>query len=65
MQPAINATAWRKSNYSNSSANCVEIAVGVEVVGVRDSKDPGGPSLVVPARRWADFLAAVGESPAV
>ncbi|MFR9731324.1 DUF397 domain-containing protein [Saccharopolyspora sp. MS10] len=54
--------SWRKSSRSASSANCVEIAVGAEVVGVRDSKDPGGPVVAVSRQRWFDFLAALGES---
>ncbi|MEU6132767.1 DUF397 domain-containing protein [Saccharopolyspora sp. NPDC047091] len=53
---------WRKSSYSNSTANCVEVALGGSIVGVRDSKDPGGPELAVSRGRWVDFLAAVGDS---
>jgi len=30
-------------------ANCVEVALGGPAMGVRDSKDPGGPALAVPA----------------
>ncbi|MFJ6773595.1 DUF397 domain-containing protein [Kitasatospora sp. NPDC091257] len=35
------------------------------LVPVRDSKDPGGPSLVFPAASWEAFVAAVqdGEFP--
>ncbi|MFI0407317.1 DUF397 domain-containing protein [Actinomadura sp. 3N508] len=39
---------WRKSSRSSELGdNCVELAGLVEGVGVRDSKDPGGPKLVV------------------
>jgi hypothetical protein len=56
----INAQ-WRKSSYSGASAgDCVEVADGlVDVVPVRDSKDPQGPALVFPAAAWAAFLAEV------
>ncbi|WP_344925277.1 DUF397 domain-containing protein [Saccharopolyspora gregorii] len=53
---------WRKSSRSISAANCVEVALASGSVGVRDSKSPETGVLVVPARRWADFLAAVGDS---
>ncbi|WP_258347708.1 DUF397 domain-containing protein [Saccharopolyspora gregorii] len=53
---------WQKSTRSASTANCVEVALGGPIVGVRDSKDPGGPVLAVSGERWADFLAAVGDS---
>lgn len=51
--------AWRKSSYSSDQYNCVEVAVGGPVIGVRDSKDPHGPVLTVPACRFSAFLQAV------
>jgi hypothetical protein len=39
---------WRKSSYSGPDTNCVEIHR--DLVGVRDSKNPGGPALCVDAR---------------
>lgn len=53
----LRGAAWFKSSYSGSSGgDCVEIAVlpGLRV-GVRDSKRPGGPALVVTACGWGDF----------
>jgi hypothetical protein len=48
---------WRKSSYSNSSANCVEVATGGGKVGVRDSKqDARGPVLETTAAGWSEFL---------
>lgn len=53
------AEPWCKSSYSSDQANCVEVSRGSEVVGVRDSKDPGGGFLVVSAQRWRAFISAV------
>ncbi|GAA1976127.1 DUF397 domain-containing protein [Amycolatopsis minnesotensis] len=47
---------WRKSSYSNSSANCVEVAFVAAAVGVRDSKAPTSPALVLPALAWQGFV---------
>ncbi|MFI8516929.1 DUF397 domain-containing protein [Streptomyces sp. NPDC085481] len=53
--------AWRKSSYSNGEGgNCVEVLDDVPgVVPVRDSKNPAGPALVVPATAWADFVSGL------
>ena len=51
---------WRKSTYSNSFSNCVEVADG-DPVRVRDSKDPDGPVLVYDAAAWAAFTAILKE----
>jgi hypothetical protein len=62
----FSCVGWRKSSYSNSSANCVEVAVaapgtGISAtasVGVRDSKQHGeGPVLEFPADVWHRFIA--------
>jgi hypothetical protein len=41
--------AWRKSSYSSSNGGaCLELADLGATVGIRDSKDPDGPKLIVP-----------------
>jgi hypothetical protein len=38
---------WRKSSYSNSQGNCVEVsALGDGSVAMRNSRDPQGPALL-------------------
>ncbi|MFV2179276.1 DUF397 domain-containing protein [Actinomadura sp. LOL_011] len=50
---------WRRSSYSSSGENCVEVADVRDHVGVRDSKDPGGGVLVLGADGWRALLHAV------
>ncbi len=48
-------SAWRKSTYSNGNVNCVEVALGVERVAIRDSKNASGPMLIFPVAGWDAF----------
>lgn len=51
---------WRKSSFSGGQGNCVEVAANRPgVVAIRDSKNPGGPVLVVPRSEWAAFVRGV------
>ncbi|MFI7095442.1 DUF397 domain-containing protein [Streptomyces lydicus] len=53
-------SAWFKSSYSNDTGgSCVEVADLTSHVGIRDSKDKSGPSLVVPAAAWSSFVGLV------
>ncbi|GAA4417123.1 DUF397 domain-containing protein [Actinokineospora soli] len=45
-------TAWRKSSRSNGNQACVAIALSGAKVGIRDTKNPDGPVLVLPAPAW-------------
>jgi hypothetical protein len=53
--------AWRKaSQSSNGHASCVEVTGSVPgVIGVRDSKDPGGPALEFGPAEWAEFTNSI------
>ena len=56
---------WRKSTYSGAnSGNCVEVATAARTVAVRDSKDPSGPRLAVPAASWSAFTIRVQDDQA-
>lgn len=50
-------TRWRKSSYSGGSTEgeCVEVAVAVDQVGVRDTKDRPGGQLTLPRTSWDAF----------
>jgi hypothetical protein len=49
---------WRKSSYSGgSNGACLEVRDDVPgLVPVRDSKNPTGPALHVPAGAWSAFV---------
>ncbi|MCW5251588.1 DUF397 domain-containing protein [Streptomyces sp. SHP 1-2] len=55
------SVTWGRSSYSSANGGeCVEVADGLPgVVPVRDSKDPGGAVLLVPAYAWTHFLASL------
>jgi hypothetical protein len=47
---------WRTSSYSGSNGgNCIQVAAATGVIAVRDSKDPGGPVLMLGPRDWQRF----------
>jgi hypothetical protein len=54
----MGSLTWIKSSYSSGSGdNCVEVAALPEgAVGVRDSKDTGGPVLGFTADAWGTFV---------
>ncbi|MFI8437128.1 DUF397 domain-containing protein [Streptomyces sp. NPDC079020] len=54
------AGAWFKSSYSSGAeGNCVEVADLYGQVGIRDSKQAQGPSLVVPSSAFSAFITTV------
>ncbi|MFJ9848759.1 DUF397 domain-containing protein [Streptomyces sp. NPDC101150] len=57
----VSSATWRKSSYSNGEgAECIEVSDSLPgLVPVRDSKDPHGPVLVIPADGWSAFVSAV------
>ncbi|MEK2488886.1 DUF397 domain-containing protein [Kitasatospora purpeofusca] len=55
-QPA--RAVWRKSSCSNGRGGCVEVDES-RPGAVRDSEDPHGPALVLPAEAWQSFVRAV------
>ncbi|MEU9013044.1 DUF397 domain-containing protein [Streptomyces sp. NPDC048479] len=58
--PEIPAGAWFKSSYSGANTSeCVEVAVVVGDLAVRDSKVPSGPRLALGPFAWGDFVDAL------
>jgi hypothetical protein len=54
----LNTTTWRKSSHSgNTGGECVEVANLSGTIGVRDSKDPDGPKLLVDRDAFAALVA--------
>jgi uncharacterized protein DUF397 len=53
---------WRKSTYSATESECVELAVGPEGGAVRDTKDRAGGHLWFTRAAFAAFLVAATET---
>ncbi|MGW0958218.1 DUF397 domain-containing protein [Streptomyces gelaticus] len=52
----MNAFHFRKSSYSATASECVEVARNVpRAVAVRDSKRPDGPVIVLSPAAWDAF----------
>ncbi|MFJ5733979.1 DUF397 domain-containing protein [Streptomyces microflavus] len=60
--PELQGAVWRKSSYSGGNeGQCVEVAdltaaASTAQRGVRDSKNPQGPALLVPAAMFTAFM---------
>ncbi|MEV4724550.1 DUF397 domain-containing protein [Micromonospora humida] len=52
---------WRTSTRSGTNGGeCVEVADNLPgIIGIRDSKDPTGPTLTVPPTAWSAFVTDV------
>lgn len=53
--PTLPAT-WRKSKYSTSTGNCVEVAPTVDGVLIRHSKRPATGTITFPLPAWTAFV---------
>ncbi|MFC3994861.1 DUF397 domain-containing protein [Nocardiopsis sediminis] len=51
--------AWRKSSYSASQSNCVEVACGAAASAIRDTKHRDLATLAFPSPEWSAFIEAV------
>jgi hypothetical protein len=50
---------WKKSTFSEGGGECVEVALAHGGVLVRDSKNPGGPTLWFTRPEWIAFQCGI------
>jgi Domain of unknown function (DUF397) len=57
----LTGALWRKSSYSGGNGGgCVEVARNLPgAIGVRDSKNPGGPELAFRPAAWSKFTEGI------
>ena len=56
----LSRAVWRKSTRSNNGGACVEVAANLPgIVAVRDSKNQGGPVLVISSASWQELASRI------
>ncbi|MBN1172684.1 MAG: DUF397 domain-containing protein [Micromonosporaceae bacterium] len=56
----LTGATWHTSSYSQTDGQCVEVTDSLpDIVAVRDSKDPAGPTIVVSPDHWRTFITAI------
>lgn len=55
----LSRAQWRKSSRSSANGQCVEAAAVDQIVLIRDSKSPNGPSLPLTRRGWQTLTQSV------
>ncbi|MGI8309196.1 DUF397 domain-containing protein [Saccharopolyspora hattusasensis] len=50
---------WATSSYTSNAHSCVEVAMTPDLVGVRDTKDRQGGTLLFGPGPWAAFVASI------
>jgi hypothetical protein len=50
---------WRRPRRCGTESTCVEVAFDGELVLVRNSQAPDGPTAAFDRQEWAEFVAAV------
>jgi hypothetical protein len=53
------AGGWRKSTYSGSGNNCIEVRTTGPGIAVRDTKNPHGGALTFTPQQWHAFIRQV------
>lgn len=56
---------WRKSSHSGETGSCVEVGAAPGLVGVRDTKDRDGGTLVFSPVQWSAFVSRLRTGPLV
>lgn len=64
MDADLSRAEWRKSSYSGSNGDCVEVARNLPgMVAVRDSKNLDGPVLFCNPEQWRVFVKSIARVP--
>lgn len=60
--PEFPEAKWRKSSYSGTQNECVEVAVQSDAVGIRDSRSRDAGMLTASRSAWCVFVADIVSS---
>jgi hypothetical protein len=55
-EEGLGSATWHKSTSSGSDSACVSVAAILDYYAVRDSKNAGGPALVVSRGAWINLI---------
>ncbi|AOS64086.1 DUF397 domain-containing protein [Actinoalloteichus hymeniacidonis] len=59
MTRLLEHATWRKARRSQNTSACIEVGQAPGLIGIRDTKDRAGGTLVVDRVTFGAFLAAV------